>query len=330
MAELYSSWTKGLAQNKEALAIIKGSFFAGIETINSQGELELFQKAGLKVSVHNPIKMVNCALGNDNLGDELNKKENAYILDSMRSADGKAVGFHAYQNTLSIEAHVRFGKPLSDAFVQDESLEQIRKKIVKNLLYLEKKINKGLVNQKKILFETQPYMDFTKLKNPMNKVTAQQMVLMRKAGMMSSPEFIPGILDDKKIKANKNIGFLFDVVHVFISVKTRIDNNELKEDLDSYIAKLIDATRGRVYELHIACPVKLAEGLYVDDQKELIKGDDLSEQALKISKQVLLANPEIKSITLEVDTNLEPIGHAKKLVQQAELAVKELGLKVEK
>jgi hypothetical protein len=330
MVELYTSWCKGLAQNKEALTILKNCpFISGIETINSHKELELFQKAGLKVSIHNPIKMVNCALSNDNLGDELDKKENAYILDSIRNSDGKAVGFHAYQNTLRIEAHVRFGKPLSDSFLQDESLKQIRKNIVKNLLYLEKKVNKGLVNQKKILFETQPYVDFTKLKNPMNKVSEQQMVLVRKAGMMSSPEFILSILDDKKIKANKNIGFLFDVAHIFISVQTRIDNNELKEDVDSYISKIINDTKGRIYEMHIACPIKLTEGLYVDDQKEL-GTDDMSRQAWKIAKQVYQANPDILSITLEIDTHLEPVEHVKKLVQQGELVTNELSLKVEK
>ncbi len=330
MAELYSSWCKGLAQNKEALAIIKNSpFLAGIETINSQGELEPFQQAGLKVSVHNPIKMVMCSLNEENLADELNKKENAYILESMRSADGRAIGFHAYNITLLIEAHVRFGKSMPENSLKDESLEQINEHIVKNLLFLEKKINQGKKAKKKILFETQPYMDFSKLKNPMNRFTEQHMMFMRKIGMMSTPEFILSILDDKRIKENKNIGFLFDVAHIFVSVQTRIDNNELKDDVYSYISKIINAIKGRIYEMHIACPVKLAHGLYVDDQKEL-GTDDMSRQAWKIAKQVCQANPDILSITLEVDTNLEPVGHAKKLVQQAELAVKELGLKVEK
>jgi len=330
MAELYSSWCKGLAQNNQALAILKNcSFISGIETINSNGELELFQKAGLKVSVHNPIKMVMCSLNEENLADELNKKENAYILESMRSADGRAVGFHTYNITLLIEAHVRFGKPMPEYFLKDESLEQIKEHVVKNLLFLEKKINHGKKAKKKILFETQPYMDFSKLKNPMNKFTEQHMMLMRKVGMMSTPEFILSILDDKRIKDNNNIGFLFDVAHVFISVKTRIDNKELNDDVYSYISKIINAIKGRIYELHIACPVKLAEGLYVDDQKEL-GTDDMSRQVWKIAKQVYQANPDILSITLEIDTNLDPVSHAKKLVQQAEMVAKELNLKVEK
>jgi uncharacterized protein (UPF0276 family) len=163
----------------------------------------------------------------------------------------------------------------------------------------------------------------------MNKFTEQHMMLMRKVGMMSTPEFILSILDDKRIKDNNNIGFLFDVAHVFISVKTRIDNKELNDDVYSYISKIINAIKGRIYELHIACPVKLAEGLYVDDQKEL-GTDDMSRQVWKIAKQVYQANPDILSITLEIDTNLDPVSHAKKLVQQAEMVAKELNLKVEK
>jgi uncharacterized protein (UPF0276 family) len=119
------------------------------------------------------------------------------------------------------------------------------------------------------------------------------------------------------------------VAHVFISVKTRIDNKELNDDVYSYISKIINAIKGRIYELHIACPVKLAEGLYVDDQKEL-GTDDMSRQVWKIAKQVYQANPDILSITLEIDTNLDPVSHAKKLVQQAEMVAKELNLKVEK
>ena len=337
MVELYTSWCKGLAQSKQALDILKACpFITGIETLNSGGELGLFQKAGLKVSVHNPIKMINCGLNDGRLVSELKKKKNAYVLDSVRKADAGTAGFHAYNKMLPVELHVMKNKPLPEGIFEKESLEQIRNNIVKNLVFLEREINKNnsnynrKLNGKKILFETQPYTNFSKLKNSANKIGEREMMILRKAGMMSTPKFLASILNNKQIKGNNNMGFLFDISHVFISVKTMIENKELNEELEAYIKKVIDASKGSVYQLHIACPTTLAKGVYVDDQAELKKGECMSKQVLSIAKQVLQANPGVVSIALEIDTHLNPVAHAKKLVEQAEMVANELGLKVEK
>ena len=331
MVELYVSWCKGLAQDKQALAMLKNcQIITGIETLNSKGEREPFQQAGLKVSIHNMIKLFHCCLSDKNLISEFKKKENTHTLDNIRKSDAKAVGFHAYYKTQLIENHVRHGKPLPEGIFENESLEQIRERIVKNLVFLERNINKGLKKQKKVLFETQPFMDFTKLKNPVNKVSDQEMKLMKRAGMMCTPDFISSVLNDKRIKNNKNIGFLFDIAHVFISVKTRFERKELNDEIESYMKKIIGACKGKVYQMHIACPVEIARGCFVDDQVELKKGDILSDHMLSIARQILKANPDIKSITLEIDTYLEPVPHAKKMIQQAKMVAKELNLKVEK
>jgi hypothetical protein len=330
MVSIYIPLCKGLAQSKEALAILKACpFISGVETLNSAGELELFQKAGLKVSIHNPIKMVNCGLSDKRLISELRKEENSYMLDSITSEDAETAGFHTYNKTLPVFLHMVKNKPLPEWIYEKESLEQIRENTIKNLLFLESMINsKG--SNKKILFETQPSTNYSKLKNPQNKVTEQEMIIMRKTGMMNTPEFIASILNDKRIKDNKSIGFLFDTAHILISVKTMIESKEINDDVDSYFSKIIKACKGRVFQLHIARPTIMAKGVYVDDQEALRKGDKMSQQVLIIAKKVLQANPDIKSVTLEIDTYLEPVEHAKKLVQQTEMVVKELNLKVEK
>jgi hypothetical protein len=330
MVELYIPWCKGLAHSKEALAILKNCpYISGIETLNLERELELFQEAGLKVSVHNPIKMVNCGLSDKRLISELEKKENSLVMQSIKSSDAGIAGFHAYHKTLPVFFHMIKNKPLPGWINEKESFEQIRENIIKNLVLLDSMINLGQ-DKKKILFETQPSTDYSKLKNSQSKITEEEMVIMKRAGMMSTPDFIGSILDDKRIKHNKNIGFLFDTAHVLISVRTRIENKELNDRFESYIMKIINACKGRIYQIHIARPTTPDRGVYIDDQEALRKRDEMSRQILDIAKKIIQANPKLVSVTLEMNTYLEPVSHAKKFVEQAEMVVKELGLKVEK
>jgi hypothetical protein len=68
--------------------------------------------------------------------------------------------------------------------------------------------------------------------------------------------------------------------------------------------------------------------VYVDTQEKLVKGDENSMMMLRIAKDVLKNNPLLQTISLEIDTYLDPVNHAKELVAQAELVAEELALEV--
>lgn len=339
MVELYVSWCKGLAQSKQALDILRACpVVSGVESRDVRGELSLFNAAGLKVSVHNPIRIINLGLNDEILISALKQKVNEHMLNNIRKAQAGAVGFHSYNKELMVEDNLFRAASLPENFYDSESLEQIREQIILNLVFLENEINKNMEKdkEKKILFETHPYVNLANLKETKDKITKPQLEIMRNAGLMNKPEFIASIFNDERIRANKNIGLLFDTAHIFISLRTMIDNGDVKGDINHSIKKIIDVSKGRVYEMHIARPTKLEDNVYVDDQHALIKGEAMSNFVLNIAKKVLEKNHGMMSITLEINTSSdpenhpEPVGHAKKLVEQAELVAKELSLKVEK
>jgi hypothetical protein len=331
MVELYVSWVKGLSKSKEALSILKqSSFVSGIEMFNTGEDIELFRAAGLKVSIHNPIKPFYRDLCNKSLLPFLKESKNSYLLKAVMSSDAKVIGFHMYSKVLQIEAYAMKGEPLGNQSYEVKSEEEIRELMIENLLCLEQEINKNLAEdqEKKILFETYPYANFNKIKEKKNILSKEYLAFLKKAGMLNRPEFLRSVFEDERIKGNKNIGFLFDIAHVFIAINNLVNEGKIKADRDKCIKEIIKATKGRVYQLHLCAPKKYGDHVYIDKQEKLVKGDENSMMMLRIAKEVLNNNPLLQTISLEVDTHLDPVSHAKELVAQAELVAKELALEV--
>ncbi|MFH0870625.1 MAG: hypothetical protein V1866_06245 [archaeon] len=327
MIEIYTSWSKGLAQSKEALRILKKNpKISGIETFTPEKDIPLFKKAGLKVAIHNPIRLIGHDLGDDNLISSLQKKENAYFLEEVMAGDTRTIGFHIYHEVLSLEKHALKGAPLVEVDY-GKSDETIRESMIKNLLFLEHEINKSLEekDKKRIMFETYPYANFNKVKERKNDLTEKQLRLLARIGMFATPEFLESVIEDKRIKDNKNIGFLFDTAHIFIALYNLTKEGMIKEELDKCIGRVIEATKGRVFEMHICAPKKSGE-VYHDFQKKLERGEEGSEAMLKIAKMVLKSNPQLETITIEVDTFQDPVTHATILSEQVDMVSKELKL----
>jgi hypothetical protein len=244
------------------------------------------------------------------------------------SSDAKVIGFHTYSKVLQIEAHAREGKPLGNQSCEIKSEEETRGLMIENLLCLEQEINQSLAGnkKKKILFETYPYADFNKIKDKKNILSKEQLVFLKKAGMLNSPAFLRSVFEDERIKGNESIGFLFDTAHVFVAVNNLVNDGEIKADRDKCIKDIIEVTKGRAYQMHLSTPKNCGDNLYVDAQEKLVKGGKDSMMMLRIAKEVLKNNPLLQTISLEIDTHLEPVNHAKELVAQAELVAKELNL----
>jgi len=328
MVEIYTSWSKGLAQDKEALDILKKNrWISGIETFTPEKDIPLFKAAGMKVAIHNPIKLIGHDLGDKDLIASLKKNENRFVLDEIMSGDTRTVGFHIfYHEVLMLERHALLGTPLKEVgFVESE--DEVKEIVIKNLLFLEHDINKGLddFRKKKIMFETYAYANFNKVNDRKNDLTEDHLRLLARAGMLGRPEFIRGVLEDPRIKANKNIGFLFDAAHEFISLHNLSEEGFIKDDWMSSVKKVIEASKGRVFQVHICAP-KNNGGVFHDFQKNLVKGEEGSEAVLKIARMVLNSNPDVETITIEVDTFKDPVAHAKILSEQVELVAKELKL----
>lgn len=331
MVEIYVSWVKGLPKNKEALSILKqSSFVSGIEMFNTGEDIELFRAAGLKVSIHNPIKPFYRDLCNKSLLPFLKERKNSYLLKAIMSSDAKVIGFHTYSKVLQIEAYAMDGKPLGNQIYEMKSENEIRDLMIENLLCLEQEINKNLAEdkKKKILFETYPYANFNKIKEKKNILSKEYLAFLKKAGMLNRPEFLRSVFEDERIKGNESIGFLFDIAHVFVAINNLVNDGEIKAERDECIKEIIEATKGRVYQLHISAPKNCGDNVYVDKQEKLVKGDEDSMMMLRIAKEVLKNNPLLQTISLEINTHLDPINHAKELVAQAELVAKELALEV--
>jgi hypothetical protein len=329
MVELYVSWVKGLSKNKKALSIIKQSpFISGVEMFNADEDIALFKAAGLKVSIHNPIKPFHIGLIDKNMVPLLKERKNSYLIKAIMSSDAKVIGFHTYSKVLQIEAHAMKGEPLDNQSYEIRNEGEVRESVIENLLCLEHEINKSLADdkEKKILFETYPYANFNRIKEKKNVLSKECLTFLKKAGMLNRPEFLRSVFEDERIKSNDNIGFLFDIAHVFVAINNLVNDGEIKANRDECIKEIIDVTRGRVYQLHLSAPRNFGDNVYVDKQEKLVKGGEDSMMMLRIAKEVLKNNPLLQTISLEIDTHLDPVSHAKELVAQAELVAKELNL----
>lgn len=323
MIYIYSSWTKGLDTDREALKLIKDSvIISGIEVWGSD-LADNIRKNGLKVSLHNPINALKLDLVDKKMIPELEKNENLFIIKEMRESDSPVIGFHLYFKPNPIMYYLVHRHPLKreDILVLDDS--DIKEHVIKNLSFLHDTINSGS-SKKKVSFETYPYSEAERINRFDQELFPEFQKILDVGNKLSSVEFISGLLEEKELK-KRGIGFLFDIVHVLIAADTRAERKEIDESAEGYIDRIIHATAGRVHQLHINAPKMIGKGLG-DLHAEIVKGEALSEQVLRIGRKVLKHNPKLSVITLEIDTDLGPKEHAKKLIEQARLIQKELKL----
>ena len=280
MVEIYVSWCKGLVLDDFALNILKSNKLVdGVET-RDYLELPSLHKSGLRVSIHNPIKELKCEAGS------VSYLESPYLMNVLEN------------NPYLIENWVKTDTPTLGFHAGHSAYEEqflSFSRLIDNANYLCDKIK-----DKNVIFETHnfPYNFFGK---------SNQEYTLHSTG----PEFV------NELTTNTDLGFLLDVAHVFISGNTRILNGLYNGSIEDYFGEIVESTNERVYQLHVNVPCFEECKGYFDIHRPF-DDSELAHKIIDLTKYVVQNSPELKVITLEMDTGLSPLKHVKKLCKQTE------------
>jgi hypothetical protein len=289
MVEFYCSWCKDLPDSKKALQIIKDSNeFSGIELSNTSGDVEKILSAELKVSIHNPSRFFYVSLESPNFIEVIN--QNPSIIDSCKKSSLPFVSFHAGQAFW-----------FSKIFQKDFIISNTRK----NLRFLDHELDK------RILFEF--------LWLPIKSVTSSDFE-KESALYSTSIEYMKDIL------SSTNAGVLLDVSHTLCSASTRIKSNNYKGNIKDYFLDVLNATSKDIFEMHINCPQFTNEDGFIDRHFAFKSSGAESKTIFEYASEAIAVSPNLKAITLEIESLLEPIKHAQLMVKQAKLVRKKLNM----
>jgi|SRR3989344_1674909 len=327
MVEIYISWVKGLSQNKEVLRILRESgIISGIERVIIDEETLRIKEGSLKISLHNP--------GNINLANpDLNKffKSNGEnVLKAIKESDTSVVGFHCGYSAKEVYKMVSYPNiPKPNTIIND--IHQLIERFSKNLTFLDSKINET-PPIKYILIENMDYVregkkviwdiqekDIKKKKEEIEETIFRYGI---NSGLLyvTDPSFIKEVLDKSKV------GFLFDVAHAFISADAKRHERKPKYTIEDYFNEMIDASKGRTYQIHVNVPGGNEETGYLDYHNMFTPRERLSDYIMELTKLIVSKSPEIVVLTLEMKTDLKPIHYVRGMIRQAEYLTKRLNL----
>ncbi len=285
MVEIYASWCTGLPSDKEALSIIKNSnLLVGIETCHVDGEIKQIIDFGLKYNLHNPLRNLHIGLENNTFIPTMIQYPN--IVRALNESNPVAVGFHAGYSAMNDS---------------NSSIELMVSNTLRSIKFLDE------VVQKKIIFETVPYTDeFARVGNKFA------------LDYVTSPDYM------KRIISKGRAGLLIDISHNYVSGAHKIKNGLFKGDIQDYFTSILNSTVNDVYQIHLNVPSFDAAKGYYDTHSIIKPTQKTSKEIMLIAREIIDSCPNLKTITLEMTTNLSPIKHAKVMVKQAELVKKEL------
>jgi len=283
MVELYCSWCKGLPESTEALKLIKESeLFAGIELSNTDGQADKILEAGLKVSIHNPIREFKMTLDNEKFIQVLNT--NPKIIDSCNKSSLSFVSFHT-NYIPSLDRTIPYSRVL--------------KNTVKNLNELDTFFSKQILFETSCGFGENEYLPFSE---SMFNCT--------------SPDFA------KKILSKTNSGVLIDISHVISSASAHKLYNNYPKGVKDFFLDYLDACAKRTYELHLNSTKLNENGFYKDTHSKFVPTKKETQLAFECATQAINSCPKLEIVVLEIEPKLEPIAHAKLMIKQAQLFVK--------
>lgn len=331
MAEIYISWIKELPQNKEALSILKNSeIIKGIELVNTDNQINMIKDAGLKVSLHMPgmyFGNIMQSLGNPNLMDIFNCEEGLRVLNLIKNSDAPTVGFHLGYSTKHLYEMINFPAiPKENGLISNK--EELFNIVTKNIISLEQKINQDLKSNKQLIFEALDcyrhkeinwdiQLEEAKLNKEEIVNTFNNYGINARLLCLTEPDFIKKIFNKAGKYNVKPVGLLCDVAHCLISADTKRYNGEFKGSNIDYFNKLLDASNGKTFQMHLNVPEGNEETGYWDKHRLITPGEKLSNDITELTRYVVEQSPELLTFTLEMDTGLKPVKHVKKMIKQA-------------
>ena len=170
----------------------------------------------------------------------------------------------------------------------------------KNIQLLKKKLDR------KIVFETSPYCKSVYERRGKEFLS-----------YFTSPEMIGELV-------NENCGFLFDISHNYISCMNKIMEGKYDKTIEEYFREIIKASDGNILQIHLNFPVKEKE--FLDKHTTFEENSKTNDEIIKLTKYVIDNSPNLKVLTLEMNTNLSPKEHAKKMIEQTKILRKLLDL----
>jgi len=285
MVEIYASWSKGLTQDLDALKALKNSnVIAGVELFNLTDSLDLLKSIDLKYNQHNALRDYNLGLESEYFIPTMQKFPQ--VVKRCKESAPSVIGFHIGYSAVE-EKNVLSSTVLSNT--------------LRSLNFLDHLLDK------KILFETAPY-------HPFHFQKGNPAVLK----YVSSPEFV------KQLLMKSRSGYLFDISHNFVSAATKIDRGEYKGEIEDYFAQMLTSCANETYQLHLNVPSFTKENGYSDTHGLIKLNNALGKRILLIAKEIVDSCPNLKVITLEMNTNLPAKKHAKLMIQQGKIVEKEL------
>jgi len=120
------------------------------------------------------------------------------------------------------------------------------------------------------------------------------------------------------------MGYLFDLSHNMASASTKIIQKEFKGNIEEYFSSLIEVAAKETYQMHLNVPTGSESVGFVDAHNPFLSSRKLSKQALIIAKEFFDSCPNIKVLTMEIDSKMTPIKHAKLMVEQAKIIEKNI------
>jgi hypothetical protein len=333
MIEIYSSWTKGLPKDKEALKLLFNSkIINGIEMTHID-EVEIVKESGLKVSLHNIIKQLDTNIADPFFTEKITKNPNtAKIFSEIKYMDNPYLGIHLGFSIFSF--FIEHEKINNHLKILPETPIELHELIIRNITILQqflKYTGKTLILENMIYYDEDKKFDYyiDKYIEEPNKEEKKERILkfLKEKGniiplIVTEPRFIKGIIEDPRVKEH-NINLLFDVSHFLITAKAKLNRKEIisiKEELENYL--LI----GKIRQIHINTP-DFDKDVGLIDHHKILKEDKISLDVIEIAKKVIEKNKEnISIITLEINTDNNPIEHAKTIIKQARLIKEKLNI----
>ncbi len=336
MVDLYVSWSKGLPESAEALRILRDSgVVAGVEMSNIGPEVERIKDAGLKFSSHTPGQDLTLNLASPRTLQAF-REQGDRLLEVIGLSDPSVVGFHLGYSAREVVKMSAFPNiPTPGTIITDPDM--LLGILVETIMGIEQRINGILIpreDRKTVILETMDYsregqeVPWDSQRDDIKARRSELEEVVETYGVNAALLHVTDVdfVDEVLRKTEPaDVGFLFDIAHVFISADSRTYKAPPPKTLERHFKQMLVAFEGITYQLHVNVPGGNKDEGYKDHHRPF--GDDeLSGIVMELTREVYRETKDkLVLITLEMRTNTDnPVDHARIMVSQAENFIKKL------
>ena len=327
MLEYYISNCPRLAFNGGALKILKDSdIIDGVELTDISEEFLSFKKYGVKLSSHTPGLQLTLNLARKDFMNCFHGYDGKQLVRSLEIADAPTVGLHlGYSAECVYKMYTCPNIPIEGTLITDRDV--LMSRISKNVVSFKNKVDlispgktvviEGLDYHREmdVPWEIQP----DESKKNKNEILRTISAYGINAGLLfvTDPPFQKELLDTINDRNESNeIGYLLDIGHIYITADTKIFRGEFVGTIENYFSNLLLSIGKYVKQLHISVPKERVTGGFHDAHGIFKAGEFLTERIIELTKLSIEYAPNLRVITLEMKTGLDPIQHVSEMGKQ--------------